>query len=265
MKPHAQTMTKSGESGPERQRPLHGFCLDDYRALLDELRGLGYRDVGLDEIDPAEPVMFVRHDVDLCLDRAVRIAEAEAELGLAAHYYILVSARLYNPASAESRRAMRRLLDLGHAIGLHFDASLYEGGGADALEQAAEEECAILERLSGAPVTSISFHRPAPELHGRAGLFAGRAHTYDPRFFHEIGYISDSSGGWYRGHPLDHPSVRALTAIQLLTHPVWWHAPSPRAAEEEIDLLRTERERVIGRGLSDATAKAKALSNGGAG
>jgi len=264
MNPHAQSTMTSAEPAPASRHPLHGFCLGDYRALLEELRGLGYRDVGLDGIDAAKPVMFVRHDVDLCLDRAVRIAEAEAELGIAAYYYVLVSARLYNPASAESRRAMRRLLELGHAIGLHFDASLYEGG-AGALEAAAEEECAILERLTGAPVRSISFHRPAPELHGRAGLFAGRAHTYDPRFFHEIGYISDSSGGWYRGHPLDHPSVKARTAIQLLTHPVWWHASSPRAAEEEIAQLRAERERVLGRGLADATAKAKALANGASG
>jgi hypothetical protein len=74
--------------------------------------------------------------------------------------------------------------------------------------------------------------------------------------------LLQGSSGWYRSNPLDHPWVKARTAIQLLTHPVL-HAPSPRMAEEEIDSLRAERELVICRGLSDATAKAKALSNGG--
>jgi hypothetical protein len=44
-----------------------------------------------------------------------------------------------------------------------------------------------------------------------------------------MGYCSDSRGGWYHGHPLDHPSVAQGRALQLLTHPVWWTLPAGEA------------------------------------
>lgn len=245
----------------DRTRPLRGFSIDDYRRILVELSRLGYEAVDLEELDPDRPLMFLRHDVDLCLGRAVAVAEAEHALRMRATYYVLVSTEMYNPASAESRRRMRRIVELGHSVGLHFDATKYEGGRAE-LEAAANEECELLSRLAGAPVRSLSFHRPAPELRGLADRFAGRVHTYEPRFFNEIGYISDSSGGWYRGHPLDHPAIAARTAIQLLTHPAWWHSATPRLAEEEIEALRAERAALIGEGLDAATANAKSLTGG---
>ena len=245
----------------EIERRTRGFCLDDYRELLSDLTDLGYRAVDLQLIDSAQPVMFLRHDVDLSLGRAVAVAEAERALEVKATYYVLVSTEMYNPASAESRRQLRRIVELGHAVGLHFDATKYEGGRA-ALEEAANEECALLESLAGAPVDSLSFHRPAPELKGLADAFAGRAHTYEPRFFHEIGYISDSSGGWYRGHPLDHPSVRSRTAVQLLTHPVWWQGTAPRLPDEQIEAIRAERLALLDEALDAATANAKFLEGG---
>jgi hypothetical protein len=250
-------MARPVESAPPRR--LRDFSIDEYKSVLCELVALGYTTVDLEALSPERALLFLRHDVDLCLERASVVAEAEHALGLKATYYVLVSTHMYNPASAQSRRLMARILSLGHEIGLHFDATQYSGG-RDALEEAAEGECAILSTLTGKPVRSLSFHRPVPELMGLAEPFAGRAHTYEPRFFNEVGYISDSSGAWFRGHPLDHPAVKARSAIQLLTHPIWWHAPCPTSAEVALESLRGERERVIGKGLADATAKAKALS-----
>jgi len=235
------------------------FSLSDYRALIADLQGLGYRDTPLEGLVPDRRLVFLRHDVDLCIARALRVAEEEANLGVSASYYVLVSTEMYNPASAQSRDQLRRLRDLGHRIGLHFDATFYHNERT-ALETAADEECAILERLSGGPVDSISFHRPAPELMGLAGEFAGRRHTYEPNVFTEVAYISDSSGGFFQGHPLDHPSVTAGRALQLLTHPIWWADDLATPSRLALDRMRGERTDALDRVLAAATAKAKTRS-----
>lgn len=236
-------------------RATSTFCLADYRQLLGAFQALGYRDVPLEGLVPDARVMFVRHDVDLCVDDALIVAAAEQELGVGATYYFLVSTEMYNLASAGNRARLRDLRALGHRVGLHFDATRHDGGRAG-LEAAAQEECAILEQLSGGPVETISFHRPAPELIGLEGAFAGRRHTYEPCFFRDVAYVSDSSGGFYRGHPLDHPAVAAGRAIQLLTHPIWW-APAARTTPlAALGALRTARLAALDIVLAAATEKA---------
>jgi hypothetical protein len=240
---------------PSRSRKLAGFCLDDYVALLRNLLELGYRDVAFAALVADERTMFVRHDVDLCLDRAVAVSQAEASVGISATYYLLVSTQMYNIASVSSRRQAHAIARGGHRIGLHFDATQY-CGSRDELEGHARFECETLERLVGVPVSSISFHRPTRDLVGMTGQFAGRRHTYEPCFFHQVGYISDSSGAFFRGHPLDHPSVKNGRAIQLLTHPIWWHSNKATSANTALEQLRRERVEALEFTLAAATAKA---------
>jgi hypothetical protein len=52
-------------------------------------------------------------------------------------------------------------------------------------------------------------------------------HTYEPRYFSEIAYISESGGEWRHGGPFERPAFRAGTAIHLLLHPIWWAEDEP--------------------------------------
>lgn len=200
------------------------FSPDGYCALLTALRDRGYVVRGFADAEPDQPHLIVRHDVDLTLEAAVRMAEIEADLGVAAVYYVLLRSELYSPFTPRAEAALKRLLALGHAVGLHLDAALYDADDAQALDRAAQRECRILEDVMGAAVETISFHRPAPALLGYDKPLAGRLHAYMPRFFSDMGYCSDSQGRWRFGHPLDHEAVVAGRALQLLTHPVWWIA-----------------------------------------
>ena len=157
------------------------------------------------------------------------MAEIETELGHHACYFVLVRGDLYNPFARENARVLERLRGLGHEIGLHLDASLYADDEV-VIAGAAARECGVLESLTGQPVRTISFHRPAERLIGRIGPLAGRRNTYEREFVTDMGYCSDSAGGWHRGHPLDHPAVAAGRALQLLTHPIWWQGTAPQAA-----------------------------------
>jgi hypothetical protein len=222
------------------------YSLEGYISLLFAFAKREYKAMPLTQIDPGQPHLFLRHDVDMCLDRALIVAEAEAAAGVSADYYVLVRTEMYNVASKAGRSAVRKITELGHRVGLHFDPSGLPDG-LEVLDREAAVDCAMLEATVGAPVQSISFHRPAPHLQGLQASIAGRPHVYQPRYFADIGYCSDSAGGFHHHHPLEHPSVDAKSALQLLTHPIWWvdSAASPRAKLDhfltgKVEMLRQE-------------------------
>ena len=195
------------------------FSEQGYRELVESLRELDYSIVGFDEVDPQSRHLVLRHDIDMSLELAVGMAEIEASIDARAHYFILVSSEFYNVFAEKSVEQLSGIRDAGHAVGLHFDAALYDENEIDGV---ALKEAAALESLLDSTVDMVSLHRPANYLLGEARTIGGRSHTYQPRFFSEIGYCSDSRGKWGHGHPLEHEAVRSGKALQLLTHPVWW-------------------------------------------
>jgi len=217
------------------------FTLDAYARLLLALRDLGYEDVEFPEAVPARRHLVVRHDIDMTIDSAVRMAEVESELGIGADYFVLLRSDLYNPMSADSESGIKRIIALGHRIGLHFDASLYPGQDMEGLDRICAAECALLESWFGIAVRMVSFHRPAPGFLGLDKDIGGRGHTYQPRYFKALAYCSDSRGGWHHGHPLGLVGSGDPRALQLLTHPVWWDSKGRESPAERLDRLATDR------------------------
>jgi hypothetical protein len=219
---------------------LSCFGPSDYQALLCAMSARGYTAVDIHNIAPNERHMFLRHDVDLCAERALVMSEIESALGVNSTYYFLISTAFYNLASRRGREILGRIASQGHAIGLHFDTTQYNGT-IDEIEASAVAECKVLELLAGTAINSLSFHRPAPELLNRLGRYAGMRHTYEPAFFSDIAYVSDSNGGWHHGHPLEHSALQAGKAIQLLTHPIWWTVRQPTEIVPLMESFREER------------------------
>lgn len=220
------------------------FSLDGYRTLLTGLIGRGYQVRRFAEVQPDKPHLVLRHDLDMSIEAAVEIAEIEAELGTTAHHFPLLRTEFYNVFSRAGTAGLRRIAALGHHIGLHFDASLYEDN-AEVLDRMAERECRVLEDLIGAPIEVISFHRPSTALMGLDRLIAGRLHTYLPRFFSDIGYCSDSQGSWRFGEPFDNAAVTAGTALQLLTHPLWWTSDAAAGVIDKLEAFLRTRDALL--------------------
>ena len=201
--------------------PLTTWCTDDYRRLLTELLQHDYAFVSFANVAPAERHIVLRHDVDFDPLAAITMAAVEAEIGIASTYFFMARSDCYNAFQARNADAIAQVSALGHRIGLHLDAALYTG--VDNLEQGARTEIAMIELCSNVHIEAVSFHRPAQELFGSAGFpRLDLPHTYEARFVHGMGYCADSAGEWRYGHPLDHPALAAGTALQLLTHPIWW-------------------------------------------
>jgi len=94
------------------------FDLAHYRELLDAAKGGGYRFATFDR-SPLPGDVFLRHDVDLSLAAALRLAEFEAEADAQATYFLMTRSVFYNLASSEGERALARLRELGHRVGHH--------------------------------------------------------------------------------------------------------------------------------------------------
>ena len=197
------------------------FTRAGYRDLLVAFAKRGYQARDFADTDSSAAHVILRHDIDFAPDLAVPMAEVEMALNMRATYFIQLDTPFYTIDDAETQRAVARLLEMGHRIGLHFDAAAADGS-LEALDRRAGAECERLETATGTPVRMISFHRPAKALLGLESEIGGRPHTYQPRFFSEMGYASDSRGLWRFGHPLQHEAVAEGRALQLLTHPIWW-------------------------------------------
>jgi hypothetical protein len=197
------------------------FDLAHYRELLEAARAGGYRFASFDG-EPAAGDVLLRHDVDLSLDAALRLAELEHEEGAAATYFLMTGSVFYNLASSEGVDALRRLRELGHRVGLH----------------AVWPSRVLDERFD--PV--VAWHNPDPQYMSQP-LEDGVANVMEARFFTPERYRSDSNQHWRSGCPHEALARGEFEWLQLLTHPEIWVYPGATMGETMRAMLDAERER----------------------
>lgn len=210
------------------------FSYDYYRQLIDTLEShfeLRTLSAYPEHRSNSSRAAFIRHDVDICLEEALRLAYFEHELGISTTYMVLPESPLYDLEA--QRDLLLEIQALGHEVGLHCDLGIrttrdqtedparnVEGLGP-AERATVDEARSRLEALGIDSVESISFHRPAEQLLGGPPAIEGMVNAYSSELL--TSYISDSGGRWREGPPID--SVRTASdadSLQLLTHPVWW-------------------------------------------
>jgi hypothetical protein len=197
-----------------------GFTLDHYGELLEAARAGGYRFAAF-EGPPREGDLLLRHDVDLSLDAALRLAELESEHGAAATYFLMHRSVFYNLASEEGERAIARLRELGHRLGHH--------GVHPHLD-----EDARFDRV-------LAWHNPDPE-YMRAPV-DGLANVMEATYFSPDRYRSDSNQHWRSGCPHDALGRGELPWLQLLVQPEIWVYPGATMAETMTAFLDADRRR----------------------
>jgi hypothetical protein len=196
------------------------WTLDDYRDLLAAIRGGGYRFSWFGE-DPEPGRLFLRHDVDLTLDAAVRMAELEAEEGVTATYFLMTESIFYNLASSEGVAAAARLRELGHRLGLH----------------AVHPNATLDDRFD--PV--VSWHNPEPTYMSEP--IPGAVNAMEERYFSPHTYRSDSNQRWRSGDPRDELRSGAFPWLQLLVHPAIWVYEGATMGQTMRTMLNAEKQR----------------------
>lgn len=211
----------------------HSFTWDSYKESIVNFISGGYNFQKFSLDFPEHETIFLRHDIDFCLNSALRAAEIEKILGIKSNFFILIGSEFYNIISPVNKKILRDILAMGHNVGLHFDASIYSNK-LHAIDKAAHEECSVLEDILSCEVDVISFHRPSKIFLGLDEPIGGRIHTYMPKFYSDLAYFSDSGGLFRFGHPLDSKMFKKRCSMQVLTHPIWW---SDVIISDRLDLI----------------------------
>jgi hypothetical protein len=197
-----------------------GFSLEHYRELLQAARDGGYRWAAFGE-EPEPGDLILRHDVDLSLDAALRMAELEAEIGARSTYFLMTQSVFYNLGSSEGRRALNRLRELDHGVGLH----------------AVWPNIELDDRFD--PV--VAWHNPNPDYMSEP--VEGVVNVMQPPYFEQDHYRSDSNQRWRHGCPHDELRNGSFEWLQLLIHPEIWVYPGETMGETMQAMLDEERDR----------------------
>jgi hypothetical protein len=179
------------------------------------------------------PHVLWRHDIDMSVHRAYRLAHMEAERNVRATYFVLLHSPFYSALERPVVDRLRSIARLGHFMGLHFEVEIYDGiESTSSLAANLQREKTWLEDLLGVGVNAVSFHNPGI---GRsqeydADSYAGMTNAQGRRLRRDYIYLSDSNGYWRFQQPTE-VILKAPTRLHLLTHPEWWtpSAMSPRA------------------------------------
>lgn len=210
---------------PSRNTP---FSYTHYHHLAGGLRRAGYTFASFDDVDGLldnRPFVLMRHDIDYDLEAALRLAELEAEIGVAATYFFMVRTEHYNLFSARGDAIVRRISNLGHHIGVHVDCVAYPSlGTIEDITKIVQQEGKMIANWFDVPVKTVSFHRPHPSLVDAPQKFFGDVrNAYHTSLVNGIAkYYSDSRGEWGHGYPLDSDAFKSGKPLQILTHPIWW-------------------------------------------
>jgi hypothetical protein len=198
-----------------------GFDLAHYGEIVAAARAGGYRFAHF-EGAPAVGTVILRHDVDLSLDAAVRMAEVEHDAGASATYFLMTESVFYNLDSSEGVAAIERIRDLGHRVALH---AVYPNAPED-------------RRFD--PI--VAWHNPDPE-YMRAPLADGRINVMQEPWFDPATYRSDSNQHWRSGCPHNDLRAGAFPWLQLLTHPEIWAYAGETMGQTMRTMLEAEKAR----------------------
>lgn len=216
------------------------FSYDGYRQFLTALKQAGTcvrsRDWSEDK-----RVILLRHDVDLSVESALRLARIENELGVTATYLFRVSGNSYNVFASDNQHMIREIAACGFEVGLHFDPSVYGELAEDALIPLARVEADALASVAQQPIHTVSLH--APSIHGQWPQIAGFINAYDPRIFSDECYLSDSRMMFRGKDPFVFIQKAAERTIQILLHALHF-GPTNRTypkilADHLVSVIRT--------------------------
>ena len=202
---------------------LSNFSYDTYSILLKKITEsktcLSFGDFKKNRVN--YDFLLLRHDVDYSPELALKMARLEADLGIKATYFILLSSPHYNLLNSQFIQFPRKLTKMGHEVGLHYDVEVFEAFTSKKQIELLKLECELLSSLACKEVKSIAMHNPSTsgeDIFKKTNFI----NAYADQFTKEISYFSDSCGAW-RNEFIDCVIKNDFPSqMQLLIHPIFW-------------------------------------------
>jgi hypothetical protein len=212
------------------------FSYNHYCEIIELAKKKGYRIMPLADLLSSgdDRIMLLRHDVEWSVERAARMAEIEHSLSVRATYFIRVHSETYNPFSFKTYPSLKRIYQLGHEIGLHFenlDFSVVTGEDPSSI---LKRELGILQTILGIKIRGVAAHRDFSGIDNSdfsSGIVLSEyGLDYEAyQLSKEFLFVSDSLRTWRRTNGRcicevlrSNPSHE----ICLLTHPDLWYQES---------------------------------------
>ena len=206
-----------------KNNKLPKFDLNYYENLLHDLAIAGYQFEPVSKIKDLKQedhVAYMRHDIDLHILGIDKIAEIEHAHNVRSTYYVLLTQH-YNILHPENQYILRKIIELGHEVGLHYDLETYPTNAAESKARL-KWESEILGKIVKAPVKTVSMHQPHKGMADPFRMTDEYVNPHDPRYQKDLLYVSDSCRAWRDDTLLTcfgpHPARRLL----LSTHPELW-------------------------------------------
>lgn len=212
------------------------FNLDEYISLLDRIQKEGYVFCDFENIQKKS--FILRHDIDVSPKIALEMAKAENSLGIRATYFFMMRSPFYNLFSRANNEIVKKIISLGHEIGLHYDEGYYSKNTD--LQMLIDTEIKVLENNFDIKVNAVSFHQPSQKIIDNE-IKIKQINTYDKEFFKDIKYLSDSNM-IFKEDPIDIIKSQEFSKIQLLVHPIWWVADGETTEQKWINSIKKNFE-----------------------
>ncbi len=198
------------------------FTINHYKEILLETKGK-FEFNFYDEVADKKEFILWRHDIDFSVNRALRLARVENEIGVKSTFFVHLHSEYYNFFEKEVSEKISEINSLGHQIGLHFDTHYYNIGNESELEEKLSREAEIFYNFFDIGIKVFSFHNTTPfTMACQKFSYAGIINTYAAFFQNEVEYCSDSNGYWRYKRIIDVIKNNTSKKLQILTHPEWW-------------------------------------------
>jgi hypothetical protein len=174
-----------------------------------------------------ENIVIWRHDIDLSPHRALKLAAIEKNENVTSTYFFNLHCEFYNLLEPEISGIIKKIIALGHNIGIHFDPNYYgeKIKTLEHLEHCLNIEKLIFRELLGTEIKVFSYHDPNKgnwHTSFEENEIAGLVNAYGKYFKDNFEYCSDSNGYWRFKRLKDVLTNPAKSRLQVLTHPGWW-------------------------------------------
>lgn len=178
--------------------------------------------------------ILLRHDIDVDLSAAVKMANEEFNSGIKSTYFLMLRSPCYNLMSRSSHNYVNEILQLNHNIGLHYDHGhdLENKNDFSYTHKQIELQSKWLESLFSCKISAVSFHQPNIKAVQDLNNFGCLLNTYSKSLREKYQYISDSNRKFslFDSDKYTEKSICRLNKlanyypknIQLLIHPLWW-------------------------------------------
>ncbi len=210
----------NNENGDAILRKVNDFTSESYRSLLEFLRKsysiIPFREYFL----TPDSKLILRHDVDGSMIPALRMAELENKFKIRSTFMVGFSMKFYNLFEETSFKMLRRISDLGHEIGLHYDALRYASYDFPP-NKILKHELKALEMLTGKPVNVIARHNVSLSEGDPFEGSQAPLNAYNREFCEDALYVSDSCRAWCL-RDLRRLLTKDAPRVQLLIHPMLW-------------------------------------------